>query len=75
MLVLQHLKVLGPGHWFETVVPSQSDVQRQLPDDPLVHEGFEQHLMSSGSLGQALEMVTPPEVVQLAVETQTPGLC
>jgi len=37
------------------------------------HAVFEQHLMSAGVPGQAPEMNIPPFLVQLEVETQTPG--
>lgn len=49
----------------------QVEVKRQLP--PLPHEVLEQHFMSVGRPGQALEMYFPPALVQLEVEMQVPG--
>ena len=48
----QHLNAVGPGHCFDTVAPSQSLVQRQLPSAPLEQLGFLQQMMfAAGSLG------------------------
>ena len=50
----QHLKSVGPGHRFDTVLPEHCDVQRQLP--PLPQDVLVQHFTSSGVSGQASEM-------------------
>lgn len=71
---LQHLNWLGPGHWLDTVLPAQSEVHRQLPLAPLLHDVLEQHLTSDASAGQAPLMVVPPEAEQVEVVTQTPGI-
>lgn len=67
----QHLKLAGPGHWFDTVLPLHDDVQRQFPFAE--HWVLVQHLISLGVPGQALEMNVPPEEEHLDVATQTPG--
>jgi hypothetical protein len=41
----QHFICAGPGHWLETLVPAQSEVQRQLPEEPLAQDGLEQHFL------------------------------
>lgn len=47
----QHLKLAGPGHRLDTVVPEHWLVQRQFP--PLPQLVLVQHLTSSGVPGQA----------------------
>lgn len=68
---MQHLKLDGPGHWFDTVLPVHDDVQRQLPLSE--HRALVQHLILSGVPGQALEMNVPWEEEHSDVATQTPG--
>lgn len=68
---MQHLKLAGPGHWFDTVLPLHDDVQRQSPLPE--HWLLEQHLILSGVPGQALEMNVPSEEEHSDVATQTPG--
>lgn len=68
---MQHLKLDGPGHWFDTVLPVHDDVQRQLPLSE--HRVLVQHLILSGVPGQALEMNVPWEEEHSDVATQTPG--
>lgn len=69
---MQHLKVDGPGHWFDTVLPVHDDAQRQFPLLP-EHWVLVQHLILSGVPGQALEMKAPLEEEHSDVATQTPG--
>lgn len=68
---MQHLKLDGPGHWFDTVLPVHDDAQRQFPLPE--HWLLVQHLILSGVPGQALEMKVPSEEEHSDVATQTPG--
>jgi len=65
------LKAVGPGQRFETELPAQSLIQRQLPG-ALPQLGLVQHLMLPGSAGQAPLMVVPPADEQLDEVMQTP---
>lgn len=68
---MQHLKLAGPGHWFDTVLPLHDDVQRQFPLPE--HWVLVQHLILSGVPGQALEMDVPSEEKHSDVAMQAPG--
>lgn len=73
LLDLQHLNAEGPGHWFETPEPEQSDCQRQFPPDvPLLQDGLVQQRTLDGSEGHAPVIVVPPLEVQSEVLMQTP---
>ena len=75
LLVMQHLKSLGPGQSPVSVTPVlQPDVQRQSPRSVSVPQvGFVQHLMSAAVPGQAFEMKLPPPEVHCEVGMHTPG--
>lgn len=66
----QHLKLAGPGHCPDRVLPEHEDVQRQSPLLP--HEDLVQHFTSAGSFGQKPAVDVPPPPLQSAVLRQTP---
>lgn len=68
---MQHLKLAGPGHWFDTVLPLHDDVQRQFPLPE--HWVLVQHLILSGVPGQALKMNVPSEENHSDVAMQALG--
>lgn len=68
----QHLKSAGPRDNPVLVVPFQAAVQSQCP--PIPREGFVQHLMSVGSLGQKPTELVPPALEHCAVAMHTPGV-
>lgn len=65
------MKPPGPGQRFDSELPAQSLLQRQLPGlEP--QDGLLQHFTSAGSAGQAPLMLVPPEAEQAEEERQTP---
>lgn len=68
----QQLKSAGPGHNPALVVPLHESAQPQCPPTP--QEGFVQHLMPVGSLGQKPTELVPLALEHCAVAMHTPGV-